>query len=97
MDHSITLENDRVLLSPFSLDHRSDLEDVAFEDKELLKYSLIKIYTKDYLTNYIWKSLNRRQNGLWYSFAVFDKDKDQFAGSRQIRGYQPGKNPSLIQ
>ena len=80
-DQSIVLENDRVRLSPLSLSHVTGLGGVAFEDKDLLKYSAIRVYTKDYLTEYISQSLERRQNGIWYSFAVFDKEKDEYAGS----------------
>ncbi|MCP4458852.1 MAG: GNAT family N-acetyltransferase [Cytophagales bacterium] len=78
---SIVLENQRVRLSPLSLDNVDDLEEVASADKDLLQYSPIQVFNRDCLINYITDRLENRRDKLWYSFVVFDKQEGKYAGS----------------
>ena len=78
---SILLENGRTRLEPLSLEHAGKLLEVATRDSDLLQYSPIRVYNQEHLTNYIIDRLENRKNNLWYSFAIYDKQKGHYAGS----------------
>lgn len=80
-DKEIILENDFTLLRPINKADIHNLLTVATKDKDLLQFSPLPIYTKDLLQNYIQRSLENRQNKSRYTFIVFDKKQDAYAGS----------------
>jgi len=77
----IILENEVVLLRPVT---RADIEHllpVATQDKDLLQFSPLPIYNRSLLKNYIDKAMEGRENRTRYTFCVFDKTKNAYAGS----------------
>jgi RimJ/RimL family protein N-acetyltransferase len=80
-DKDIVLENNRVLIRPMQLADSENLLKVATEDKSLVRYSPIQIHTPDFLNQYIESALKDRADKIRYAFTIFDKEKQQFAGS----------------
>ncbi|HEY5462040.1 MAG TPA: GNAT family protein [Hanamia sp.] len=80
-DKEIILENSVALLRPLKLTDIQNLLKIAIEEKELLQYSPTPIYSEKLLTEYVEKSLNERKNKTRYSFSIFDKKKNAYAGS----------------
>ncbi|MEO1436260.1 MAG: GNAT family protein [Bacteroidota bacterium] len=77
------LEDDFVRLSPLQLEHIEQLIDIANE-AGIWTYSFQKGNGIKNLTEYIQSTLNKRQAGTEYPFIVFDKRKNQFAGSTRF-------------
>ena len=80
-DKEIILDNPFVLLRPLQVTDVDNLLQIAASDKDLLQFSPLPIYTKELLKLYIEKAVNDRQNKIRYSFSIFDKTKNAFAGS----------------
>ena len=80
-DKEIILENTFLLVRPISENDIDNLVTVATKDKDLLQFSPTPIYTKELLKKYIDKSVDNRRNKNRYTFIVFDKIKNAFAGS----------------
>ena len=77
----IILENEAALLRPLQIADVEHLLQVATEDKDLLQFSPAQIYSEELLKKYIERSIADRQNGMRYSFSIFDKRKRSYAGS----------------
>ena len=80
-DKEIILENSVALLKPLQIADIHNLLKVSSEDKDLLQFSPMQIYTEELLKQYIEKSISERQNNNRYSFSIFDKTKNAYAGS----------------
>jgi len=80
-DEEITLENDFALLRPIAKSDIDNLLPIATEDKDLLQFSPAPIYTPELLESYIDKAVLSRFNKDRYTFIVFDKTKNSYAGS----------------
>lgn len=80
-NQTIILENERAKLTPLSLDHVDDLEEVASKNPDLLQYSPIRVYNRAHLIHFIENRLENRKNQTWYSFVIFDKQEKKYAGS----------------
>ena len=80
-DKEIILENTFLLVRPISENDIDNLVTVATNDKDLLQFSPTPIYTKELLKKYIDKAVDNRRNKNRYTFIVFDKIKNAFAGS----------------
>lgn len=80
-DKEIILENDFTLLRPVKKPDIDNLLTVATKDKDLLQFSPLPIYTKDLLQKSIERSLENRKNKSRYTFIVFDKKRNEYAGS----------------
>jgi RimJ/RimL family protein N-acetyltransferase len=80
-DEEITLENDFALLRPITKSDVDNLLPIATEDKDLLQFSPAPIYTPELLESYIDKAVLSRFNKDRYTFIVFDKTKNSYAGS----------------
>ena len=80
-NHDIILENSFALLTPINEADIDNLLIVATKDKDLLKFSPMPIYTRELLKKYIDKAIENRRNKNRYTFVVFDKAKNAFAGS----------------
>jgi RimJ/RimL family protein N-acetyltransferase len=80
-DEEIRLENTRAWLRPINETDLDKLLVVATQDKDLLQFSPAPIYTKELLKNYIDKAVANRRNKSRYTFIVFDKRQNAYAGS----------------
>jgi len=78
---NILLENDFARLTPITEADIDNLLPVATKDKNLLQFSPVPVYNKDLLTTYIHKAIEYRQHKIRYTFCVFDKTKNAYAGS----------------
>jgi RimJ/RimL family protein N-acetyltransferase len=80
-DEEIILENNFTILRPINKTDIYSLLPVATKDKDLLQFSPAPIYTKDLLQKYIDKAVENRLNKNRYTFIVFDKTQNAYAGS----------------
>ncbi|NTS43494.1 GNAT family N-acetyltransferase [Flavisolibacter sp. BT320] len=80
----IILENSRVLLRPLTQDDNNNLLPVATAQTDLVQFSPYQIHTPALLADYIQTSLQEREKGFRYPFAVFDKKAQTYAGSTSI-------------
>jgi len=80
IDLSPTLENDDVRLSPLTLENYKKLIPIGAQDK-LVQYSPSDIYTSDSLKNYVEISLDQKTRRISMPFIIYDKLKQQYAGS----------------
>ena len=78
------LQNDRVLLRPLKLDDYENLLPFALHEPELWKYSLITAAGEEGLANYVDIALEARNTGKEYPFIVYDKLKNEYAGSTRF-------------
>jgi len=80
-DEEIILENAVALLRPI---HKTDIDNllaVATQDQDLLQFSPAQICTAELLKTYIDKAVEHKISKNRYAFIVFDKTRNQFAGS----------------
>ena len=80
-NEEITLENNFVLLRPITKSDIDNLLPIATDDKDLLQFSPAPIYTPELLETYIATAILNRANKNRYTFIVFDKTKNAYAGS----------------
>lgn len=83
----IILENDRVILSPLKLEHITDLSYFSLNEPELWTYSLQPANGLENLEKYIGTALETKEAAKSYPFIVFDKLKNQYAGSTRFYDY----------
>ncbi len=81
LSQNIILENEFVKLSPIATEDYSNLFDVATADKDLLKYSPNQVYSPELLQKFIDNAIDGYKNGTKYTFIIYDKIKQKFAGS----------------
>jgi RimJ/RimL family protein N-acetyltransferase len=74
------LEDDFVKMSPLKIEHVENLIEIANET-DIWKYSFVKGNGIENLTKYIQSTIDNRKTEKDYPFVVFDKIKNQFAGS----------------
>ncbi len=74
------LEDDFVKLSPLKIEHIENLIEIANEN-DIWKYSFVKGNGIENLTKYIQSTIDNRNAEKEYPFIVFDKIKNQVAGS----------------
>ncbi|WP_339841065.1 GNAT family protein [uncultured Maribacter sp.] len=80
MNKFFTLENDRVLLEPLTLDNYEELISIASQSN-LVQYSPSNIATPNSLKDYVETALKQLQNGTSIPFIIYDKEKKAYAGS----------------
>ena len=79
----ITLENNRVRLTPLEVNDFIHLQDIAISETGLLKYSPSDIGSIEALQNYITTAINQRK-----SYLIFDKKKNNaYAGCSSYGNY----------
>jgi len=93
MNFSPTLENNFARLSPLSTDNFHELRSIAAQEK-LVQYSPSDIETTQGLRNYVAIALEQKKNGTSIPFIIFDKKKQQFAGSTRYMNIH-AKNKTL--
>lgn len=82
------LENDMVRLSPLKMDDYDHLVHYAINEPELWTYSLIQAGSAEKMKSYIEKAIEGRKNNNSYTFLVFDKRTNQYAGSTRFYDIQ---------
>ncbi len=83
-----TLENKRVKLSPLKAEDYANLVPFAINEPELWTYSLVPASSPEKMKSYIDHALKARENKNSYAFVVFDKQKNQYAGSTRFYDIQ---------
>jgi RimJ/RimL family protein N-acetyltransferase len=81
--HIIDLENKRVKLSLLTLEDQCLLVTVA-QQKGLIYYSPSHISSSETLKNYIKTAVNGYQDKTTIPFTIYDKEKNQYAGSTRF-------------
>ncbi|MEN9685442.1 MAG: hypothetical protein RLZZ28_1228 [Bacteroidota bacterium] len=82
------LEDDCVLLRPLLPEDCKNLLIYALEQPELWKYSLVKVAGEENLQAYINAAYTARKEGKEYPFIVYDKKKQEYAGSTRFYDIQ---------
>lgn len=82
------LEDDFVLLRPLQESDVENLLEIAINEPETWKYSLVPVNGKEGLTNYIQQALKNRANKTEFPFIVFDKKSGKYAGSTRFYDIQ---------
>jgi RimJ/RimL family protein N-acetyltransferase len=80
-EEDIILENSNVRLEPLTREHIEFLTPIALNNPSLLKYSPPKFGTVQYLTEYIERYIKMRSQQLIYAFAIYDTQRESYAGS----------------
>jgi N-acetyltransferase len=80
----IVLQNAVALLRPLRPEDSASLIAVATAHNDLVLFSPYTIHTPELLAQYIQSSLNDKENGIRYPFAIYDKQKEAWAGSTSI-------------
>ena len=83
------IENDKVLLRPLRMSDLSDLMKYSIEEPELWNYSLLTAAGAENLKKYIYAAEKGRSEQKEYPFIVFDKTRNEYAGSTRFYDIQP--------
>ena len=78
-----TLENERVKLSPLTLENHHHVAAIA-QEKDLIYYSPSVISTPEKLIDYVKVALEGFQNKTAMPFIIYDKEKQHYAGSTRF-------------
>lgn len=93
---NITLENDRVLLTPLEEKDYDILLPFSLNEPILWEYSLLPANGESNLKSYLNAALEGRKASHSYPFLVFDKLKGEVAGSTRFYDYQEKHNTIQI-
>lgn len=83
------LENQNVLLRPLRMSDSDNLLRFSKEEPELWKYSLLTAAGPENLHSYIHNAVKARNEKKEYPFIVFDKKRNEYAGSTRFYDIQP--------
>ena len=78
------LEDEHVLLRPLQLSDTEHLNTFANNEPDLWTYSLQNAGSESAMKQYIEKALLAREQGKGYPYIVFDKVKQQYAGTTRL-------------
>lgn len=84
----ITLENERILLRPIEESDFNHLLSFSLNEPEIWKYGLLTAAGEDNLRNYLKLAVNSRNEKKEYTFIVFDKKANTYAGSTRFYDIQ---------
>jgi RimJ/RimL family protein N-acetyltransferase len=87
-DKDIILENEYVLLRPLQAEDIELLAHFAQNEPSIWKYSLLQVQNENDLLKYIEQAVEARSQKKEYPFIVFDKKKQQYAGSTRFYDIQ---------
>jgi RimJ/RimL family protein N-acetyltransferase len=90
------LENDRVLLRPIESSDFEYLVEFSLNEPEIWQYSLVRSDGEQNLKKYIDLALKSRKNEQAYTFIVFDKLNNKYAGSTRFYSIQPIQKSMLL-
>lgn len=82
------LEDDFVLLRPLQESDVDNLLEIAINEPETWKYSLVPAHGKENLTKYIQQAVKNTENKTEFPFIVFDKKSGKYAGSTRFYDIQ---------
>ncbi|MBK7035803.1 MAG: GNAT family N-acetyltransferase [Bacteroidetes bacterium] len=88
LPNTITLENEKVLLRPLEISDIDHLLEFSLHEPEIWKYSLAQGSGKENMIKYISDAVLARASNKEYSFIVFDKIKNRYAGSTRFYDIQ---------
>jgi len=94
ISQNIILENDRSLLRPLVPEDIEHLLPIATKDKDLMDFSPSEIHRPELIQAYLDTALVAKASGIRYPFIIFDKQKNQYAGSTSF-GNMSNKNSRL--
>ena len=80
-DTDIELSNERAIVRPLKADDLHHLLPVATKHKDLIQYSPTLVYNEALLQQYISDAMRDRQIKFRYAFIIYDKLRQQYAGS----------------
>ncbi|MCW3108404.1 MAG: acetyltransferase, ribosomal protein N-acetylase [Segetibacter sp.] len=83
------LENEKVLLRPLRMSDLVNLMKFSIEEPELWKYSLLTAAGAENLQKYLKAAERGRSEQKEYAFIVFDKKRNEYAGSTRFYDIQP--------
>lgn len=83
------LENEKVLLRPLRLTDFDNLVRFGIEQPELWKYSLVNLIGHENLQKYLEAAEKNRADQKEYTFIVFDKRTNEYAGSTRFYDILP--------
>jgi len=89
INNDYIIENDKVLLRPLRMSDLSNLMKYSIEEPELWNYSLLTAAGAENLKKYIYAAEKGRSEQKEYPFIVFDKTRNQYAGSTRFYDIQP--------
>lgn len=89
-DNDIILENNSLLLRPIGISDVEHLLGIATADKSLLQFSPKQIHSKELLTVYIRNAMAYRTNKTGYSFSIYSKTDQCYAGSTSFLNIATG-------
>lgn len=81
---NIILEDERVLLRRITMDDYDNLLQFSLNETGLWKYSLVQPIGAAGLKNYLQMAMNAMAAGSEYTFIVFDKNTNEYAGSTRF-------------
>lgn len=84
----IILENERALLRPIELSDFDNLLPFSLNEPDIWKYGLLTAAGEENLRNYIQLAVNNREEKKEYTFIVFDKKTNAYAGSTRFYDIQ---------
>ena len=91
-----TLENDRVLLRPIQSSDFENLVEFSLNEPEIWQFSLVRADGEENLKKYIDLALKSRENEQAYTFIVFDKLNNKYAGSTRFYSIQQIQKSMLL-
>jgi len=77
----IELSNERTQIRPLKIEDLQHLLPVATQHKDLVRFSPVLIHSEGHLRDYISQAVQERKNNIRYAFIIWDKLKNQYAGS----------------
>ena len=86
--HDYVLENERALLRPIEESDFENLLPFSLQEPEIWKYGLLTAAGEDNLRNYLKLAVNNRKEKKEYTFIVFDKKTNTYAGSTRFYDIQ---------
>jgi N-acetyltransferase len=88
-DHTIILEDERVLLRPLLNEDYEHLVSFAINEPAIWKYSLVSAAGADGMKKYIETAISNRTDKKDYAFIIFDKSTNEYAGCTRFYDVQP--------
>lgn len=86
--HNIVLENERALLRPIEASDFDNLLPFSLNEPDIWKYGLLTAAGEENLRSYIQLAVNNRNEKKEYTFIVFDKKANAYAGSTRFYDIQ---------
>ena len=95
-NYNYVLENERVRLEPLNGNNSTQLLHFAINEPNIWTFSLVPMSGERNFKKYIADALFCKAHGTCYPFVVFDKIKQEYAGSTRFYDIQLNNNSLLI-